>query len=169
FNGAAARTQRRAPRDRVYCAHEEALQWGRCANAAERHKAPPIEVAEGLASMGPLRERSGESTSSPLLQEPLLASMGPLRERSGEVKIEQLNTPGPEKLQWGRCANAAERVVSPLRFRTLQTQLQWGRCANAAESRREGPDADLTFSASMGPLRERSGESLTSRKRGSTR
>jgi len=63
----------------------------------------------------------------------------------------------PNRLQWGRRANAAERRMAP--FCTVAfTALQWGRRANAAE-RVDEPESPVPIAAaSMGPPRERGGE-----------
>src|SRR5690606_17231702 len=67
------------------------------------------------------------------------------------------------ELQWGRCANAAESLQWKSALIAM-IKLQWGRCANAAESRDGTADRGLHGAlASMGPLRERSGEGGTRR------
>jgi len=135
FNGAAARTRRRVISARWSVRHDERLQWGRRANAAERMARPPLTGRRRAASMGPPRERGGEFVRSPAAALILL-------------------------LQWGRRANAAERSRSPAspgqcraRFNGAAARtrrrvdsddpgpveppaLQWGRRANAAERTR---------------------------------
>src|SRR5690349_12385740 len=63
-------------------------------------------------------------------------------------------------LQWGHCANAVERW--PRSFtRCATSTLQWGHCANAVE-RTLNELVRFCSLASMGPLRERSGEGPSS-------
>ncbi len=85
FNGAAARTRRRA--DDVTKAIEDfsALQRGRRANAAESMHAVDLVVVEGSASTGPPRERGGEECRGRHAgRHSDAASTGPPRERGGE-------------------------------------------------------------------------------------
>src|SRR5690606_24524110 len=101
------------------------------------------------------------------------ASMGPLRERSGESYRQGMLRSLELELQWGRCANAAEssgeqlerrlactgfngaaartqrRAVVVPRVKYQGTSLQWGRCANAAESHCRGGGVDRGACASM--------------------
>src|SRR5690554_5118831 len=90
--------------------------------------------------------------------------MGPLRERSGEQSKRRERIAKAWALQWGRCANAAEswNESSAVVFVDL---LQWGRCANAAERRLAHAIDQVERLASMGPLRERSGEAEGTRPR----
>ncbi len=157
FNGAAARTRRRAVRQ---------LQRGR------PHR---------IASMGPPRERGGESSGRGVPRGGRPASMGPPRERGGESALSSETSSGRHRfngaaartrrrgrgcallarqdlvLQWGRRANAAESKDGKAALKA-RNPLQWGRRANAAESRTPAGPGRPGHPASMGPPRERGGE-----------
>ncbi len=62
-----------------------------------------------------------------------IASMEPLRDRSGEHLLQSTHVHSTRRLQWSRCVIAAESMsrVSGARSRRM---LQWSRCVIAAES-----------------------------------
>ena len=133
FNGAAARTQRRDPSATASKRLCSVLQWGRCANAAESLVEMMFSTRRWLLQWGRCAN-AAESSSGPLAGTlRRTASMGPLRERSGEL-CQMVQFRRFHLLQWGRCANAAESQVTSISCDRCQTRLQWGRCANAAES-----------------------------------
>src|SRR5690606_37371111 len=91
------------------------------------------EARKALASMGPLRERSGEVGIQCLPGEGEDASMGPLRERSGESRHPARGT--TRMSGFNGAAARTQRRAEPSRLRAHGAfPLQWGRCANAAES-----------------------------------
>src|SRR5690606_11734591 len=126
----AAETLQRATHTEV----QLALQWGRCANAAETSELDRAVARAAVASMGPLRERSGDEQFFGGVPVLLPASMGPLRERSGAISV-------PASMcALSRCFNGAAArtqrrpASSRLCQRAVSEALQWGRCANAAET-----------------------------------
>ena len=134
FNGAAARTRRRAGRHRHI--HEPRSQGFNGAAARTRRRAGLFAVVllDRPASMGPPRERGGERDLLATDRASVVASMGPPRERGGEHPLTIRLTPNSLALQWGRRANAAESAAEVAASSPVNV-LQWGRRANAAERR----------------------------------
>ncbi len=108
------------------------LQWGRVVIDAERGRRRRQPDAPRGASMGPRRDRRGETAPTAAHDAAATASMGPRRDRRGEMTLEVGIKKG-HALQWGRVVIDAERCVCGLH-----------RCPATA--------------ASMGPRRDRRGE-----------
>ena len=111
------------------------LQWGRRANATESSRGHDRPHGVHGASMGPPRERDGETATSVSAAEIPTASMGPPRERDGEDDDNSVRYYAA-KLQWGRRANATESASQACKGLIYHGWLQWGRRANATERRR---------------------------------
>src|ERR1041384_2073985 len=90
FNGAAARTRRRAAGGTAHGGARASLQWGRRANATER----PLEIVGSAVGAGLQWGRRANATES--------------LTRSGAAR-------GGRELQWGRRANATESVLASAR------------------------------------------------------
>ena len=154
------------------------------ANAAEIEELGRRLWVYAIASMEPLRERSGDDRPGKGMLGGPNASMEPLRERSGD-RIQPRLTTASLGLQWSRCANAAEILRSALvqptltdasmeplrersgdRYSRAVTRFQFS-CFNGAAARTQRRcgvgrgNGELLDVASMEPLRERSGDPLT--------
>jgi len=182
FNGAAARTRRRAAHsdmilildaqlqrgrranaaercvDSPACVQPDRLQRGRRANAAESRDAETIRLVQLLLQRG----RRANAAESPVHQTDVRgggrASTGPPRERGGEM-VDIGSGMNLAALQRGRRANAAERNQVEA-FAGAVPELQRGRRANATERVAVVLLAILRVCASTGPPRERGGEDV---------
>src|ERR1041384_596592 len=109
------------------------LQWGRRANATESAASPKPVRKGGEASMGPPRERDGESKPKPLAAREELLQWGRRATATQSSPARCCSSPRTA-LQWGRRANATERPCPPPEI-CRGSELQWGRRANATERR----------------------------------
>ena len=157
------------------------LQWGRVVIDAERRRRAGIRSRPADASMGPRRDRRGESCRIASVVVPVMlqwgrvvidaerragrrrsrsaagASMGPRRDRRGERLHQPPLTTRPILLQWGRVVIDAESD-SPLIGLLEKDELQWGRVVIDAERRAGAVRCRPGIVASMGPRRDRRGE-----------
>jgi len=89
FNGAAARTRRRAGGGPVRAVLGEDASMGPPRERGGESALAALVLQVGVASMGPPRERGGEASTPGSGGAPPVASMGPPRERGGEPETSE--------------------------------------------------------------------------------